>query len=579
MFVKGVGGPSISPIPKTYAQLVALVGSFVPGQKYRITDFQTTEYVVFGTYTGADFVTGPVEPLIVTAATESSLDETAVSETYPADVLRYNLNPGQYGPHNYGRIIFRHDLRKDIYGYYDWRVAEIRLWQDPDTLAYVHNANNGQPSQDFLTIVDPNSCEAIHIGQDVDCRVPKVCFQGSSFKVVVSEHQDLVVFVGNAQDTDMSSCVKIAFHQSVANFSQSRSSGGSDRTDFWGVVRSVEMIGGNEGGITFEGDLEDCVIAQMNNPYHIEVSFPGNHTGESLGNGGRWSIPDAAYMDDVLAANGLLIPGCRYVDVDAGVTYIAQSSGGYAPFVESLSSGSGVSIALTGTGNNHEISAHFVTDTDAAGLAYMVSNSLLYPGMKYRISDLGNAIFEAITTTQYAPVGFTWDDLPPSSVATVGGPSVPSNSAYNGNLRAYEFVGTGPTAKELHLGFQMRHAYVEGSSIVPHLHLYIPDDVAGGVIKFYCEYTWVNVGGSEAATTTISGTITRAGSAGVSGNAILSFGAVVGAGMDVSSIFSCRVYRDPADVADTFAASVWLKQADIHYMADSIGSDQEFSKS
>jgi len=175
-----------------------------------------------------------------------------------------------------------------------------------------------------------------------------------------------------------------------------------------------------------------------------------------------------------------------------------------------------------------------------------------------------------------------WDDVYPSSVTVGPGASAPAFTTYNGNLRAYEFLGTGVTTKDLNIGFQFYHSIYTGGSITlgPHLHLYIPDDATGGVIKFYMEYTWAEIGSTGALTpVTISGTVTRAANAGIANNAILSFNsAAITGSKGISSVLMCRIYRDPADTADTFGASVWLKSADVHIPKDTQGSRQEYIK-
>lgn len=163
-----------------------------------------------------------------------------------------------------------------------------------------------------------------------------------------------------------------------------------------------------------------------------------------------------------------------------------------------------------------------------------------------------------------------FDDLMPNAVSVGTGGGVPAFTAYNGNLKAYEFVGAALT-KEIHAEFQLPHAYKEGSNIEPHIHLYVPNDATGGVIKFGCEYTWVNIDGTEGATATITGTVTIAAGAG-NLHKMISFGSITGTGKTISSILSCRIYRDPADAADTFGASVWMKAADVHHERDKIGS-------
>jgi hypothetical protein len=169
-------------------------------------------------------------------------------------------------------------------------------------------------------------------------------------------------------------------------------------------------------------------------------------------------------------------------------------------------------------------------------------------------------------------------DLDPLSVTVGSGVNAPAFTVYNGNLRAYEFPGGGQL-KELNLGFQINHDYCLESDLEPHLHLYIPNDANGGTIKFSLEYTWTNIGQAGAVTTTtIIGTLTVTVNAGILNNALLSFPEVAGAGKGLSSMFMARLYRDPADAADTFGSSVWLKAMDLHYEVDTLGSRQELVK-
>ena len=207
------------------------------------------------------------------------------------------------------------------------------------------------------------------------------------------------------------------------------------------------------------------------------------------------------------------------------------------------------------------------------GGVWRVDMKILANGAKQFGTDTDNTTIETDGTVKFNGAATVFDDVAPTSVTVGTGVNAPSFTAYNGNLRAYEFVGSGTNIKELNLGFQLPHSYKEGSTITPHIHLFIPDDGTGGVIKFLCEYTWTNVDQTGAvATTTVNGTITRTANAGINNNAILSFGDIVGTGKTISSIFMCRIYRDPADATDTFGLSTWMKSADIHFEKDTIGS-------
>lgn len=164
-----------------------------------------------------------------------------------------------------------------------------------------------------------------------------------------------------------------------------------------------------------------------------------------------------------------------------------------------------------------------------------------------------------------------WDDLAPNPVTVGVGAAAPSFTTYSGNFSAYEFVGAA-LMKEMLFCFQFRHGYKEGTDVTPHIHLFVPNDATGGVIKFGCEYSWVNKGGAEPASTTVYGTLTIGATAGNLGNEHLSFGAISGVGKTISSLLTCRIFRDSTDVADTFGSSVWLKSADTHHAMDTVAS-------
>lgn len=186
---------------------------------------------------------------------------------------------------------------------------------------------------------------------------------------------------------------------------------------------------------------------------------------------------------------------------------------------------------------------------------------------------------DVLTGKRPRPKG-TWTDVYPSSISVgVAGANVPQFNGYNGNLKAYEFVGT-TNMKEINMGFQFPHSREDNSLIVPHIHIYAPSDGSGGVVKFGCEYTWTYVGQTGVvSTTTVYGTTTLAAST-VYNNQIISFGEITSPSTngDMSSIFMCRIFRDPSDVADTFGSSVWLKSADIHAYNVWDGSQNQYTR-
>lgn len=145
--------------PITHAELLALQGSFVPEQEYKITDF-TSSHFVYGTI---DTNTCPVEPIIVRAATASTLYTTARSETYPQDILEYELVCNSFwgtfavGGRT-GWITYREDRSQNLKFTYDMRHVKWRRWNTQvdglgvyTGLAEIFTGGVPHPYQDFLT--------------------------------------------------------------------------------------------------------------------------------------------------------------------------------------------------------------------------------------------------------------------------------------------------------------------------------------------------------------------------------------------------------------------------------------------
>lgn len=171
----------------------------------------------------------------------------------------------------------------------------------------------------------------------------------------------------------------------------------------------------------------------------------------------------------------------------------------------------------------------------------------------------------------------TWDDVYPTSVTVAAGGTAPSFTAYaGGNLKAYEFTG-GVSNKELQIGYQIYHSYVEGSAIVPHLHLHINNNGSGGTVIFDLVYHWANTDVTGAVSeTTVQATLNLAANSTVYQNHILSFGDIVGTGKKISSTFMTKLIR--RQDLDTFTGSVWLLSSDIHIEKNTTGSRLALSK-
>jgi hypothetical protein len=172
-----------------------------------------------------------------------------------------------------------------------------------------------------------------------------------------------------------------------------------------------------------------------------------------------------------------------------------------------------------------------------------------------------------------------FDDLLPTTYIQLTGGAAP-NITLVGNssvLRAQEFADSS-ASEEMNAVWQIIHAAKVGAVFYPHLHLYVPDNVAGGDIVFAMQYRFTPINGTGGAdSSTVYGTLTRAANAGINGNAIVAFAGITPANATISSMFHARFTRVQAG-ADTFSGTCWLLSADLHIEMDALGSKEEYTK-
>lgn len=189
---------------KTLAEAAGLT----PGQKYRITDFRTRHTILYT----SEINTGPNEVLIVTALTASKLEATAYSESYPQDVIVYELENTLHDPAvDRGTITYRWDTRKDISSYEDWRVVKFRRGRDLSTGKFTEITDFSKGYVDrhpFNNSSDPFVFNRVHIGKPT----------GPMFSNIVigsgASMQTMNVLIGQSSNSitigDNSSSIEIA---------------------------------------------------------------------------------------------------------------------------------------------------------------------------------------------------------------------------------------------------------------------------------------------------------------------------------------------------------------------------------
>ncbi|HEC60733.1 hypothetical protein LCGC14_0461060 [marine sediment metagenome] len=184
-----------------------------------------------------------------------------------------------------------------------------------------------------------------------------------------------------------------------------------------------------------------------------------------------------------------------------------------------------------------------------------------------------------------------WDDLrvPLNSIKT-GGVKDPtftkwkddgagSRGIYDWHF-AYQVVAG--NEEEVFFDTQLPHSYKEGADLNFHVHWTpLVSGAAGEFVKFGLEYTWVNINENFPANTTIIySDASSAAAASTSGDGTLIHGkqyktlfpAITGTGMRISSVLSCRFFRNSSHANDTLAQDVIIFDVDFHFEIDSLGS-------
>lgn len=161
----GGGSSGSSYLVKTYAELVALIGSsgLVAGTQYEISDFATKHYIVDGNGSkpaGNPIITGVTEPLIVTAVDVNKLDKVAKSTLYPQDIIYVDFDETNWTDDISfsdsgvivtgwkGTIYFRHDTLLDNSCGYDFRNCKFRRWK---TAVAAYDGGTSYSQGDFVT--------------------------------------------------------------------------------------------------------------------------------------------------------------------------------------------------------------------------------------------------------------------------------------------------------------------------------------------------------------------------------------------------------------------------------------------
>jgi len=177
-----------------------------------------------------------------------------------------------------------------------------------------------------------------------------------------------------------------------------------------------------------------------------------------------------------------------------------------------------------------------------------------------------------------------WDDLRvPITSVRLGGVADPDFVLWRKDQAGTStgvgcFAFDGSATQQVYFQAQLPHAYAEGTTIEPHIHFTTSAaPVAGQTVRFGLEYTYSAVGEVLPVTQTIYALYTFTAEDVAYKQYILGFDPDISdPDMKISSMFSCRLFRDPGN--DTYAPDALVLEFDIHYQIDADGSIQKLAK-
>lgn len=172
-----------------------------------------------------------------------------------------------------------------------------------------------------------------------------------------------------------------------------------------------------------------------------------------------------------------------------------------------------------------------------------------------------------------------WTDARGIASVRTAGANIPGFNAYRGNMRAFEFD---TLLRELWCRIQIPHGYQEGTIPRLHVHFFHASAVDNGAVVWQAEVTAYN--GSNGIKPLPQ--IIKAQPVQILGSQqyteiIADFGELSmfdWRDKKISCMIEYRLFRDPAEPNDTSTASAWLDETDAHFLLDSEGSREEFTK-
>lgn len=174
------------------------------------------------------------------------------------------------------------------------------------------------------------------------------------------------------------------------------------------------------------------------------------------------------------------------------------------------------------------------------------------------------------------PRNSVFDDYLIGGTSIGVGASAPDLAEVRNGLFLYGFAGTGVTVEQAFFTQHILHGIKAGTTPTFHVHWTHNAASPTGDVKWQIDYTIAKGYGvsTYAAPTTLSSTQTAGAqyTHHITDDDDMPLASI--AQLEPDSVIIGRVYRDPADVADTFENDAFLIQIDMHYERDKVGTPE-----
>ncbi|MCU0810608.1 MAG: hypothetical protein MUE59_06160 [Thiobacillaceae bacterium] len=162
----------------------------------------------------------------------------------------------------------------------------------------------------------------------------------------------------------------------------------------------------------------------------------------------------------------------------------------------------------------------------------------------------------------------------PGATNPPGFEKLKDNGAGSTGVFAWHFSAT--ALEEVFFEVQLPHAFVQfRGTIEPHIH-WCPTTTNTGVVRWGLEFTGANFGDVIGNSSIIYAQEAGLGTA--YRHQIAKWSGIDARTFAISRVFSCRLFRDAANAADTYSADAAALSFDFHLQVDALGSEVEYTK-